>query len=345
MNNKLDELYATVQVNQADLVAVTETWFSDSNPAEANEMKGYNLLHKDRADKRGGGVALYARNDLHATPFGAELTPKHLEILWAKASLRSYVRNSVNLFTCVVYAPSNTPMKEEIIDHVIYMSDHIRNSFSDAAIVILGDFNDLDTTPFVRHLNVDQLVKQPTRQNRILDMIFTDRGDFYKEPRITAPIGRSDHSTVLLFPEISRPTLTTRFSYRPMRDSGIRSFGRWITSYDFSYLNDMESPDDMVRSLQNVLDQAYRQHFPLVVRKRSANDKQWINDKIKTDIQKRQRALERGDLASFRSIRNQIQRAIVKLKSTFYRSKIAGSDEELKSWLLAPSNTLSCWFE
>lgn len=129
MNNKLDELYATVQVNQADLVAVTETWFSDSKPAEANEMKGYNLLHKDRADKRGGGVALYARNDLHATPFGAELTPKHLEILWAKASLRSYVRNSVNLFICVVYAPPNTPMKEEIIDHVIYMSDYIRNSF------------------------------------------------------------------------------------------------------------------------------------------------------------------------------------------------------------------------
>lgn len=79
----------------------------------------------------------------------------------------------------------------------------------------------------------------------------------------------------------------------------------------------------MVRSLQNVLDQAYHQHFPLVVRKRSANDKPWINDKIKADIQNRQQAFERGDLASFRSIRNQIQRAIVKLKSTFYRSKIA----------------------
>ena len=82
-------------------------------------MKGYNLLHQDRADKRGGGVALYARNDLHATPFGAELTPKHLEIFCAKAILRSHVRNSVNLFICVVYAPPNTHMKEEIIDHVI----------------------------------------------------------------------------------------------------------------------------------------------------------------------------------------------------------------------------------
>ena len=286
-------------------------------------MNGFTLFHKDRLDKRGGGVALYARNDLRATLFGVESTPSHLEIIWVKTNLSNYVRNSVNLFICVVYSPPGTPLKEEITEHIIYMSDHIRNSFLDAAIIILGDFNDLATEPFVRHLNVEQLVKQPTRENRILDMIFTDCGDFYKKPLITAPIGSSDHSTVLMIPRTSCPISTTRCSYRPMRDSCVRSFGRWITSYDFRYLDGMESPDDMVQSIQSVLGQAYRQHFPLVVRRRSPNDKPWITDRLKSLIRKRQRAFELADRTTFMKLRNQIQRKIKQRKSVFYQKKIA----------------------
>nr|XP_054760324.1 uncharacterized protein LOC129266491 [Lytechinus pictus] len=216
-----------------------------------------------------------------------------------------------------------TNLKEEITDHIIYMSDYIRNSFSDSTIMILGDFNDLDTEPFVRHLNVEQLVNQPTRENRILDMIFTDCGEFYKEPLVAAPIASSDHSTVLMVPKTSCPISTTRCSHRPLRDSSIRSFGRWITSYDFSYLNDIESPDEMVQSLQTLLGQVYRQHFPLVVRRCSPNDKPWITDRLKSLIRKRQRAFEKDDRSTFRKLRNKIQREIKKRKSLYYQRKIA----------------------
>ncbi|XP_072171433.1 uncharacterized protein [Diadema setosum] len=59
------------------IAAITETWFSETNHADANLMDGYNLFHKDRSARRGGGVALYVRNDIPATIYGIDLTPVH----------------------------------------------------------------------------------------------------------------------------------------------------------------------------------------------------------------------------------------------------------------------------
>ena len=86
------------------------------------------------------------------------------------------------------------------------------------------------------------VVTKPTRLNpdRILDNIITDLSNFYQSPEILPPIDAdpgsggkpSDHLTVVMAPiatvdnkpaRISRPIIV-----RPMKQSGIDSFGDWI---------------------------------------------------------------------------------------------------------------------
>ena len=63
MGNKPDELEAIVQQDGYDLVAITEAWWDSSHDWNA-VIDGYRLFRKDRPTRRGGGVALYMREQL-----------------------------------------------------------------------------------------------------------------------------------------------------------------------------------------------------------------------------------------------------------------------------------------
>ena len=57
MGNKQEELEATVCSESYDIVAITETWWKDSN-SWSTAMEGYRLFKRDRLGRKGGGVAL-----------------------------------------------------------------------------------------------------------------------------------------------------------------------------------------------------------------------------------------------------------------------------------------------
>ena len=61
--NKQEELEAIIQQDSYDLVAIAETWWDNSHDWHA-VMNGYRLFRKDRPTRRGGGVALYVKEQL-----------------------------------------------------------------------------------------------------------------------------------------------------------------------------------------------------------------------------------------------------------------------------------------
>ena len=58
LNKIFNQFHAIQQTNFKDthLIAVTETWFSDANPASECQLPLYHLFHKDRRGQKGGGV-------------------------------------------------------------------------------------------------------------------------------------------------------------------------------------------------------------------------------------------------------------------------------------------------
>jgi len=72
MGNKQEELEAIIQqdgYDGYDLVAITETWWDNSHDWHA-VIEGYRLLRKDRPTRRGGGVALYMREQVECIELG-----------------------------------------------------------------------------------------------------------------------------------------------------------------------------------------------------------------------------------------------------------------------------------
>ncbi len=73
---------------------------------------------------------------------------------------------------------------------------------------------------------------------------------------------------------------------------------------------------------QTVIDKLIEICFPSKVVTRHTGDKPWITGGYRLLIRKRQRAHMREDIVEARSLRNQVNRATVKLKFEFYHTRI-----------------------
>lgn len=114
------------------------------------------------------------------------------------------------------------PDRESIKSRIILFENSIKNNIT---TIILGDFN----THFEesnRKTNKDpnfkklfkfmtknqplfQLVKEPTRENRIIDLIFTNNNEIIKNLVVGPPLSSSDHNILsfeLMFDKIKQPT-------------------------------------------------------------------------------------------------------------------------------------------
>jgi len=64
MGNKWEELEAIVQLDNFDIVAITEMWWNDSHSWSA-AMDGYKLFRRDRQGRRGGGMMVMKRSSAY----------------------------------------------------------------------------------------------------------------------------------------------------------------------------------------------------------------------------------------------------------------------------------------
>jgi hypothetical protein len=75
------------------------------------------------------------------------------------------------------------------MEYLITSLDSVLVRFPNAGIMLVGDFNRLDYQFLCNHSNLQQIVKNPTRGNAILDLIFTNLSRFYSVPEILPGIG------------------------------------------------------------------------------------------------------------------------------------------------------------
>lgn len=79
----MDELLALVEVDNPDLICITETWLSEDITNAGIAVPGYIICRRDR-NRHGGGVMLYIRDIFQFThppnpPEGLELLPVILQ--------------------------------------------------------------------------------------------------------------------------------------------------------------------------------------------------------------------------------------------------------------------------
>ena len=145
MGNKQEELEVCVRSQDHDLTAVTETWWDSLHDCNA-VMDGYRLFRKGRPARRGGGVALYVREQLECIELCLGVEGEQVESLWVKNKGQANMGDTV---VGICYRPHD---QEEVVvvDEAFYRQLEVASQSQ--ALVLVGDFNLLGGIPWPRAL-------------------------------------------------------------------------------------------------------------------------------------------------------------------------------------------------
>ena len=185
------------------------------------------------------------------------------------------------------------------------------------------------------HVRTVRVVNQPTRGDRTLDKIISNLHTLYNDVVVSSPIGMSDHCTLLWKPKApqKRPNLSKYRQNRPMPDSATRSFGRWISSHDWSEVKHENDVNQQCEQFYTTLNEAIDLHFPLRRMKIHSQDRPWMNPEIKSLIRRRQLAYHEGREHEWKELRNKVIRKIKKAKGAYYPDRIQHlKDTNPSSW-------------
>ena len=171
----------------------------------------------------------------------------------------------MGIAACVFYCPPdrNSQEQRELCEYLSITIDSIRMKSPDCGITILGDFNRLDISSILINHGLKQVFSYSTRGNAILDLILTDLHKYYEKPVILAPLGSSDHNSVLWVPASNCKSpgsnKCTKQSAHHFPRSNICNFELWAGLND--WFNDLEpnpSVDGLAKyftnQITNVLD-------------------------------------------------------------------------------------------
>lgn len=198
---KIDEVISFVEVNNTDLLFITETWLTDLVSINYLQIPTYNLICKNRSSGAHGGVCLYIKNsikyeiveDLHVSVF---------EVLWVRITPTRLPRGFSSIVIGTVYHPPSANAKS-MLEYLFKSLTEIEGQNPDCGLLLAGDFNRLDIKSLVRQFKMKQLVHFPTRKDQTLDFIITNLFQYYSsEPLTIHPSFRlSDHNVVTLYPK------------------------------------------------------------------------------------------------------------------------------------------------
>ena len=191
---------------------------------------------------------------------------------------------------------------------------------------MLADFNNLDVSKLLSSHSLKQVVSKPTRGVAILDLIITNLYKFYETHVITAPLGSSDHNTVLWSPASTTSNRSNKCTKRLARRfswSGINGFGLWAVQNNwFTELRPNPSVDKLAQSFTSQVTDALDRFLPMKPIRFHSSDKPWITPRMKQLIKERQSAYHSGNVHQWRDYRYKVQREIDIRKKTFYADKV-----------------------
>ncbi|CAM4499672.1 unnamed protein product [Lepidochelys kempii] len=201
LGNKQGELEVLVMSKNYDVIGITETWWDNSHDW-STVMDGYKLFRKDRQGRKGGGVALYVREQYDCSELRYETVEKP-ECLWIK--FRS-VCNKSDVVVGVCYRP---PDQGDEVDEAFFRK--LTEATRSHALILMGDFNFPDicwesntavhrqSRKFLESVGdnfLAQVLEEPTGGDAFLDLLLTNRVELVGEAKMDGNLGGIDHELV-----------------------------------------------------------------------------------------------------------------------------------------------------
>lgn len=205
--SKINEFIHFVSQYNSNIVCVTETWAKLNIPDAELALAGYTLFRQDRADRRGGGVAIYAKSNLFAKRVDLPTATVFSDAVF----ITFKVQMATFLVGCIYRAPNSSLANDEALLRLVREACSSRYDY----VILAGDFNlpDIDwlrgsctaaSEPFMHAVQdcfLHQCVSTPTHLNpsgrqNILDLVFINDPNMIQAVKVQCPLGTSDHNSI-----------------------------------------------------------------------------------------------------------------------------------------------------
>lgn len=339
--SKLEEIKILAFKTKAAIICVTETWLDDSVAEPEIEIKGYQVIRKDR-NRKGGGVCLYIKTSL-AFNQRNDLEIEELEAIWCEILLP---KTKPIVVGCCYRPPKQSNFLELLEENILKFS-------YDAEIIILGDMNICLHKKighmYKKYVNIlkmygmEQMISEVTRETRtsiaILDHILCSKTEKISQHGVM-PLGISDHYMTYCTRKVVKECINNHNSIkiRSMKKYTAQAFNEKLESENWSYVYEAKTIDEAWNKFRDILIKVIDKVAPLKEIRIKQRTEPWITAEILDKIRERDRLLveykrdknNKEKYDQFCKLRNKIQQGINKIKSDYISDKIQESGNNSK---------------
>jgi len=290
------------------MLLITETWLNSNVPDDILYIPDYSLVRGDRQHKKGGGVCAFLQHDFFYKTVDIPDKPSLIDMLCLELK---------TTYCVLVYIPPARSSTETyvILDFLISLCDNMLKNQPDKELMIVGDFNKMNTQALESNHNLCNIVTQPTRLNNVLDLCFVHevKKANYKCD-VQQPIANSDHNTIYIQKkQTTTNTLSTKKQILVINKESMQNCNvmldrvNWTSLYNEPDVN--KKVEIFYSTLLAVVDQ-----IPKKLVKNRPRDKPWITVNIKTLIDKRWKAFHQRNFYLYNILKERTRLEIEKQK-------------------------------
>jgi len=176
--------------------------FPSGNPCDTSSnhwCKG----RKDRPTRRGGGVALYVREQQECIEICLGTDEEGVESLWVR------IKGQPDMGDVIVGVHYRPPDQEEEVEEAFYKQ--LQAASQSQALVLVGDLNypdiswedhtarQVQSRRFLQSIDDNflmQVVEEPTKKGAVLDLVLTNKEGLVEDVKVGGRLGCSDHEMV-----------------------------------------------------------------------------------------------------------------------------------------------------
>jgi len=297
--------------NNPNFVFCTETWLHSQISNSTIYVDGFEIIRKDRNNKRGGGVCVFYQKNLVLTLHDLKDVPNSCEVI-------CFEYGKILFF--VLYLPPSTPTEEvnSCFNIIIEKVDDINIKAPYKRICIVGDLNRFPIKFLGNELDLKNIVTQNTRKNSLLDYcLFSKDISSNYSTCVKDPIGSSDHNTIFCYHAEKKPSIKIKKEFLDLRMSNLAAYRQavfnicWESVYYMTDIN--EKCNYFTNSLLSSISTIPK--FQITM---SSTDKQWVTPLCKHLINCRWKAFRENNFSKYEFYKTKVQSEIKKAKRLWY---------------------------
>ena len=197
----LQHLTADLLQYKSDVCLISETWFKKHHNLSLYTISGYTCYRRDRARRRGGGVAAYISDVCKSSIIDLPFDDKLYEILW----IHSYFKET-DFIIGVLYHPPKALYRDTDFLHYIERSlDYFASTLPSCRVIVGGDFNQLDHSNLLA-LGLQETFYRPTHRGHNLDRLYTTTPLYSNLKAVTSTVSTEHFAIVASSDQCSKIT-------------------------------------------------------------------------------------------------------------------------------------------